>query len=47
MSTPGAVGDLMAQLDELGVDEIFLVPATADLAELDAIESLMAQRGWA
>lgn len=44
--TPDAVGQAMEALDELGVDEIFLVPATADLAEIDAIESLMVKRGW-
>jgi hypothetical protein len=45
--TPGAVTEVMAELDELGVDEIFLVPATADLTEIDELESLMAKAGWA
>jgi alkanesulfonate monooxygenase SsuD/methylene tetrahydromethanopterin reductase-like flavin-dependent oxidoreductase (luciferase family) len=45
--TPAAVTEVMAELDELGVDEIFLVPATCDLREIDEVESLMVKAGWA
>lgn len=45
--TPERVAEGMHNLDELGVDEIFLVPATADLREIDEIETLMARAGWA
>ncbi len=45
--TPDSVADGMRDLEELGVDEIFLVPASADLREIDEIEALMARAGWA
>ena len=35
MSTAGALAEAVATLDELGCDELFLVPTTADVAELD------------
>ncbi len=44
--TPDAVTRCLVELDELGVDEIFLVPATADLREIDEVERLMAREGW-
>jgi alkanesulfonate monooxygenase SsuD/methylene tetrahydromethanopterin reductase-like flavin-dependent oxidoreductase (luciferase family) len=35
MSTPAALAEAVATLDELGCDELFLVPTTADVTELD------------
>jgi alkanesulfonate monooxygenase SsuD/methylene tetrahydromethanopterin reductase-like flavin-dependent oxidoreductase (luciferase family) len=34
-STPAALAEAVATLDELGCDELFLVPTTADVDELD------------
>ncbi len=42
--TPEAVREAIDGLEAIGCDEIFLVPATADLRELDAIEELLAKR---
>ena len=35
MSSPAALQEAVAALDELGCDELFLVPTTADVTELD------------
>lgn len=42
-----AIVDALNGMRELGVDELFLVPATADLAEVDRIESLLVRNGFA
>jgi hypothetical protein len=35
MSTPSALAEAVATLEEVGCDELFLVPTTADVTELD------------
>jgi alkanesulfonate monooxygenase SsuD/methylene tetrahydromethanopterin reductase-like flavin-dependent oxidoreductase (luciferase family) len=39
--------DALTGLRDLGVDELFLVPATADIAEVERIESVLVRNGFA
>ena len=41
-----AVLEAMDAMEAAGCDELYMVPATADLAEIDGIERLIAKRGW-
>ena len=41
-----AVLEAMDAMEDAGCDELFMVPATAERAELDGIERLVARRGW-
>lgn len=44
-STPDAVLESLDAMEEVGCDEVFLVPATSDLAEIERVSELVAQRG--
>ena len=39
--------DALRGMRDLGVDELFLVPATADLTEVERIESVLVRNGFA
>ncbi len=41
---PGAINESLDALEELGVEEVFLVPATADIEEVDRMAELIARR---
>jgi alkanesulfonate monooxygenase SsuD/methylene tetrahydromethanopterin reductase-like flavin-dependent oxidoreductase (luciferase family) len=41
---PAAVLDALDNMEAAGCEEVFLVPATAELAEIDALERLLANR---
>ena len=43
-STPDAVRESLDAMEELGCDEVFLVPATCELAELEQAAELVARR---
>lgn len=40
----GAIGDALDAMEELGCEEVFMVPATAELAEIDRLEAIIAKR---
>lgn len=42
--TPEAILDAINGIEELGCEELFLVPATADIAEVDRMANLLAKR---
>jgi len=44
-SSPEAVLDAIEGIEALGVDEILLVPATAELSEIDRVQELLEKRG--
>jgi alkanesulfonate monooxygenase SsuD/methylene tetrahydromethanopterin reductase-like flavin-dependent oxidoreductase (luciferase family) len=41
---PVAVSEALDNMEAAGCEEVFLVPATAELAEIDALEQLLAER---
>lgn len=41
---PGAVTEALDAMEELGCDEVFMVPATAEIAEIDRLEEIIAKR---
>ena len=47
VSSPGAVAQLLDDAEAAGCDELILVPATADLRCLEAMESLVSRRSAA
>ena len=42
--SPAAVSEALHNLEQAGCEEVFLVPATAELAEIDELEELLARR---
>ncbi len=42
--TPDAINQSLDAMEELGCQELFLVPATSDLADIDALSELVAKR---
>jgi len=43
--TPDAVNESLDAMQELGCEEVFLVPATSDVADIEAITALIEKRG--
>ena len=43
-STPDAVNEGLDNLEAAGCEEVFLVPATAERAEIDRLSELVAKR---
>ncbi len=43
-SSAGAVAEALDNMEAAGCEEVFVVPATADLAELDRLEDILAKR---
>jgi hypothetical protein len=44
-ATPDAVREALDDLEAAGCDEVFLVPATAELAEVERAAEVVARRG--
>jgi len=44
-STPDAVNESLDAMEAIGCDEVYLVPATSDLAEIERASELVARRG--
>jgi alkanesulfonate monooxygenase SsuD/methylene tetrahydromethanopterin reductase-like flavin-dependent oxidoreductase (luciferase family) len=44
-ATPDSIARAIDDMQELGCDELFLVPATCDLADIEALSELVSRRG--
>jgi sirohydrochlorin ferrochelatase len=44
-ATPDAVREALDDLEAAGCDEVFLVPATAELAEVERAAEVVSRRG--